>query len=432
MEAHSYVHVKAIAPASSHIVKPDVQGTFASTVEMEVIAKDLETRLNSLSVAVRKLGISVSPWGVAKNSKRAILASNELCAGVPAIRSAMSATLKESEQAAAELVQLRQKLAEGEALSVQVQAANAQLQALASEQEAQLKQQASEIKTMLASMDRGEMAKKQAREEAGGRFDTKDKDTEEIKLQKLGNKVEVIMAENAELLAVNEQLQKSKADMAKKLKELGDKMRDEIEVRDRENRRLATELKKTTEQKETGMSAAKEQVASQLAARMSEIKALQRRVESAKIEVEAAKGGQKAAKVALDEVVAALGRSQEEGRLLGRKLADAKLQKEEVAREMEMAQKEQAMMHSELVATTRVAGPAAMTAISRPFYNAAAPWPRIAYTARGGKCLHNKACSAVDTNKCSPMEYHSHKELEACMAEGGMVLCHTCRADNGF
>ncbi len=92
----------------------------------------------------------------------------------------------------------------------------------------------------------------------------------------------------------------------------------------------------------------------------------------------------------------------------------------------------QAMMHSELVVAARVAGPAAMTAISRPFYNAAAPWPRIAFTARGGKCLHNKACSAVDTNKCSPMEYHSHKELEACMAEGGMVLCHTCRADNGF
>ncbi len=90
------------------------------------------------------------------------------------------------------------------------------------------------------------------------------------------------------------------------------------------------------------------------------------------------------------------------------------------------------MVHEEYVNATRSSGTPSMANASRPFYNSAMPWPRFAFTTRGGKCLHNKACGAVDTNKCCPLEYHSHKELDAVMADTGMLMCHSCRADNGF
>lgn len=61
----------------------------------------------------------------------------------------------------------------------------------------------------------------------------------------------------------------------------------------------------------------------------------------------------------------------------------------------------------------------------------AAPWPRRAFTVRGGKLLHSKACGAMDVSRVEPREYRNHRELEAWVVGEGLALCPHC-AQDGF
>lgn len=64
---------------------------------------------------------------------------------------------------------------------------------------------------------------------------------------------------------------------------------------------------------------------------------------------------------------------------------------------------------------------------------AGAPWPRTAFSLRGGHVLHARACGDQDVSRCVTTHYEDHAQLEAYLQQqDGMVLCHACRADPGF
>ncbi len=168
------------------------------------------------------------------------------------------------------------------------------------------------------------------------------------------------------------------------------------------------------------------QANSQLSKRASELKLMQRRVEVAKSEAEQAKVQMMASRSALEQVQASLAQSQEEIKAVTRKLNDARLGKEEAGRELECAKAEQKMIFAELCQVK--AG-----SVPKKHYDSKAAWPRVAFSARSGIVLHNRACASVcDTSKCSAFEYSSHAELEERIKDNGLIMCHACRADPGF
>lgn len=66
------------------------------------------------------------------------------------------------------------------------------------------------------------------------------------------------------------------------------------------------------------------------------------------------------------------------------------------------------------------------------WYRREGPWPRHAFTSRGGFVLHNRACGGLEVSRVVPMEYKNHKELEDKLVSHGMMLCHCCRSADGF
>ena len=129
----------------------------------------------------------------------------------------------------------------------------------------------------------------------------------------------------------------------------------------------------------------------------------------------------------------ALAKSQEEGQSFKGKYAEAKLQKDGLFREMEQLKTENAMIHADLRALIAEQPSAPLpSVIYAKWYTKSSAWPRVAFTARYGKCLHNRACGSIDTTKITTIDYASHRELEALIQEEGFVLCHSCRAEPGF
>jgi len=385
--------------------------------------QELQKLLDYCAMVVGKLGSSVSPWGLSKNQKRAQEASMNLENNRMSLMNKLGAALRESESARAEVLEARDHLAERLTLIDK----NAQLRTKLHEQEERLTQQAEQIKSLLSKVDGGELARKEARDAKGGRFPGEEK---EARVQQLTSKVDSLLSEHRELQAANALLLKTKADQGRKLKEAGDKLRDETEVRDREIRRLQAELRKALEAKESSMSSAKEQVSSQLASRSKEVKTLQFRCDTLRAEMETLKAGSKTLKAAADEAEAAMSKAQEEARAAAKKLADMRVARDDVVRELEQAKREQDMLHSEFQAA-QTRSSISSAALSK-YYNTSSPWPRIAFRTKDGRCLHNTPCGGFETVKCTSLEYHSHRELEGLLGREGLVLCHNCRTEQGF
>ena len=77
-------------------------------------------------------------------------------------------------------------------------------------------------------------------------------------------------------------------------------------------------------------------------------------------------------------------------------------------RELEHARAEQRMIVAELRQVRGSTGGAHGPAAER-YYNTVAPFPRFAFSTKGGNVLHRGACGNVDTNRCVTYEYDTHR-----------------------
>lgn len=72
--------------------------------------------------------------------------------------------------------------------------------------------------------------------------------------------MDVLVEEHTEVLQIAQQLERTREDLTKRVKELQDKMRNDLEVRDREIQQLKAAVRKASEDKEAGIKGAKDQV----------------------------------------------------------------------------------------------------------------------------------------------------------------------------
>ena len=72
--------------------------------------------------------------------------------------------------------------------------------------------------------------------------------------------VKAVVEEHTEVLQIAQQLERTREDLTKRVKELQDKMRNDLEVRDREIQQLKAAVRKASEDKEAGIKGAKDQV----------------------------------------------------------------------------------------------------------------------------------------------------------------------------
>ncbi|GAX72800.1 hypothetical protein CEUSTIGMA_g255.t1 [Chlamydomonas eustigma] len=386
---------------------------------LKVSARQLEGALEACTANLVKLSNTITPWGVAKRSKRLAEARLHLDKSRIHICQLLPALISLAESGAASVADIHAKLIHRENLQNQVKEQEFELQK--SNQAAS--DLLSKLRGLLMKVDGGQSEKREARAAAGGRFDAGQK---EDTPQRLIEAVEALLSEKLELEKKLPVSEKERHDLTKRVKDMQEKLRNEVEIRDREIQVLKSSLKKAAEDKDAALGVSKEQVGH--SKQSSQLKTLQHRLETARTEVEQAKSMGKANKAAAEQAALTLMQSQEEGKQLAKKLADLKLQKEEILKGLEHSKAEQRMVFSELQQVrSGAAGPLGL------HFDKVAPWPRIAYSARGGLILHKAAgCGILDTTKCVPFQYEDHKELEHRVCEDGFILCHTCRASAGF
>ncbi|GFH14088.1 hypothetical protein HaLaN_10071 [Haematococcus lacustris] len=157
-------------------------------------------------------------------------------------------------------------------------------------------------------------------------------------------RLDLLVSEHTAMLAENQKLVKANASLSKKNGQLSDQIRDEAEVFDREVRRLGVEAKRTKEAHEAELATVRAEAAEQLAMRQKEVKLLQKRLDTARVENEAGKQREKAAKASQDEAITSANKAQEEARAAARKAQDARHGRETAERDLEACRSERDMM----------------------------------------------------------------------------------------
>ncbi|GFH10848.1 hypothetical protein HaLaN_06244 [Haematococcus lacustris] len=158
------------------------------------------------------------------------------------------------------------------------------------------------------------------------------------------DRLDLLVSEHTAMLAETQKLVKANASLSKKNGQLSDQIRDEAEVFDREVRRLGVEAKRTKEAHEAELATVRAEAAEQLAMRQKEVKLLQKRLDTARVENEAGKQREKAAKASHDEAIASANKAQEEARAAARKAQDARHGRETAERDLEACRSERDMM----------------------------------------------------------------------------------------
>ncbi|KAL6756830.1 hypothetical protein V8C86DRAFT_3096505 [Haematococcus lacustris] len=250
------------------------------------------------------------------------------------------------------------------------------------------------------------------------------------------DRLDLLVSEHTAMLAENQKLVKANASLSKKNGQLSDQIRDEAEVFDREVRRLGVEAKRTKEAHEAELATVRAEAAEQLAMRQKEVKLLQKRLDTARVENEAGKQREKAAKASQDEAIASANKAQEEARAAARKAQDARHGRETAERDLEACRSERDMMaasyHQVLQSLATYVEPSALPFTQAFKPSAAASWPRTVFTVRGSAVLHSRACGAMDSLHLQPRTYTTHQELAQMVLEGGCVLCTRCSTEGGF
>eukprot|EP00798_Chlamydomonas_sp_ICE-L_P016923 gene16923-23191_t len=391
---HGYVNVVKTVSASASIKKANVEGPGSG--QLSQVSGDVDTRLLAVLEALKGLETSVTPWSISKNAKKAKKVGEDdqvgemiKCEQV-AIKKLLGDMAKDTRAAADETSRTLRELAVKTLELDQAQETNLLLEARSAE-----------------------LDQIQATDMVG-------------KVQRLQQQVEAMLGDNEALLESNAALEREKADSQRKTKETAEKMKAELEFRDRDIRRLQAELKKESKKDDLRTSKDLASDESQNQSHAEQLKAMQRRCDLAKTEAEAAKSTQNAVKSKLQQANQMLEKNQEEISTLNRKLMDTRLEKERLAQEMTLSLKELSMFHDSYSSKSDA------VATQGKYFNKELAWPRVVYSTRGSKILHSSVCSSVEASRCTPMEYHSHKELELVMTSNGMLLCHSCRSEARF
>uniref|UniRef100_A0A7S0RRV9 Uncharacterized protein n=1 Tax=Chlamydomonas leiostraca TaxID=1034604 RepID=A0A7S0RRV9_9CHLO len=396
---------------------------------------ELSSIMDASKRAVNKLSESVAPWTISKNKKRATTALAELEQQKQMLLNLLSSTLTSMQQARTEVANIKKERDNAVEQRLAAEGRTIQLESDIESNQAQIEKLSAEVAELQAAKKKAlspaELAAMLEKVEEAGvgpkRYLKLDAQKEVETLQR---RLEALVADHDKLRTENEKLTRARNDAVKKAKEWEAKAKDEAEVREREVKRLAAELKRAGDAKDEAVAAARLESADTLAARTRELKNLQRRVEASKGEMDGLRAREKTFRGQLDEANAVGAKAQEEARAAARKAGDMRAARDEVARELEGARAECSMVAAELKAC--VPKEAALANV-RAFYNKSAAWPRHAFTVRGSCVLHTGACEGwIDVGRVMPREYGSHKELEGWVAGEGVVLCRNCRCSGGF
>ncbi|MEW5302375.1 MAG: hypothetical protein WDW36_005168 [Sanguina aurantia] len=350
----------------------------------------ISTKLGECSQIVTEAGEGIVPWTIKRNRKSAARAAQQLGLLATDARSSLEATL----------VYVCRVVGEAQDAHLAVKE--------------QLEERAKLAATLgVAAMDAA------AKDEKIDSMTGKLSEARTLRTQQ---------AEQVSEMTTNEDCAKEKASLVKRVKELVDKQRDHDDVQGRENRRLASELKKALAGKEAALSTMRNEATVQLNDMHKETKHLQHRYSSLKLALEASRACQVNAETATEVAVLALSKSQEELTSMRNKLGHARSARAEMSMQLQATAEELVMMRTELDA----AGMACKMDVR--YLNKALPFPRSAFTTHhGGIFLHSRACGVpLDTTRVVPVTYSDHHELAAHLLAEGLHLCHFCRQEPGF
>eukprot|EP00798_Chlamydomonas_sp_ICE-L_P001684 gene1684-33080_t len=280
-----------IVQANNKHLTSNISDSGAKIAAMGSAYKELEDKLYNVFLALHKLGASTTSWGAAKNCARASEAAEDIKSQVPLLRPVFANSLVDSRRAAQEVAMLQQQLAERENQNDRLRYQNGQLS-----------EKVDKLSSGLSSH----------------------KDVQQVLLD--------MQEKNQTLGVTSEQLQKDAAESTTKLKEIHLKLKQDIEARDCEIRRLQSEVRKFSRQ--DSAKSVRDQSAQQLASRTAEIKMLQRRFEATRSDLEHAKAAQQNMKSSLEEVRAQVAETHAENKLNAEKLAVTQKQKEALQQEL--------------------------------------------------------------------------------------------------
>uniref|UniRef100_A0A7S3VJA0 Uncharacterized protein n=1 Tax=Dunaliella tertiolecta TaxID=3047 RepID=A0A7S3VJA0_DUNTE len=423
-----------LSPSSTTITagigldRPSVADSTASAVRRTLdpeMAKTFDTKLRGMSAKMKHLGQTLAPWTVVDNKARANKVAQILEQDRAQIVEIMNSMMEAYKEASQEASEARLALADKEEKERMAQQQAEQLEK-ASEELASLREfkrsHSSNTRRLLQKVDSISISRVH-RQQSGAGEDAQDAET-------LRERVEVLLVELERLTAEAEKAIKAKQDMEKKWKEMTTKAADDSEVKGREIKQLQSTIRKLEEKKESEISAAKKEVAEMTEKRKKDTELTQRRLNSSKVEVDGYKAREKAAKVQLDEAIATAAKAQEDLKILKNRMADTRAAKEDLQRELDMAQYEATIVadeYRELVQSVVQSQGFNALPCAKNFVKHTAPFPRTAFTMKNGKVLYNRAIHpGIDVSKVVPREYRDHKQLQEMMVEEGLVLDKQC------